>query len=151
MGQQGREILFRGKRLDNGKWVTGFYFLHKDGRVEIWQPGEFILAGRDLGGCWYFVDPATLGQYTGLTDKNGVKIFIGDIVKFKHGGEFDEREIYFRNYAVEFINTFVTYGVRLRNRGIHFPFKQATAMMHDAVVIGNIYDNPELLEDGGKV
>ena len=46
---------------------------------------------------------------------------------------------------VEFINTYVTYGLRLRNGSIHFPFKKATALQHEAEVIGNIYDNPELL------
>lgn len=133
-----REILFRGKRVDDGEWVYGSYWL------DSWSDGEpaHIINAED-----YLVDPATVGQYTGLTDENSVKIFEGDVIKFKHGGEFDEKGVYYRNYAVEFVNTFVTYGLRLRNKSINFPFKQATASTHDAIVVGNIYDNPELLKE----
>ena len=94
------------------------------------------------------IDPETVCQYTGLTDKNGGKIFEGDIVKFRHGGEFSERGMWYRNYVVEYVNTFCTYGLRFRNKSIHFPCKQATVSMHDVEVIGNIFDNPELLKGG---
>lgn len=133
-----REILFRGKRLDNGEWVYGFFW------KDIWGDGESCYIFYD--GEDYPVIPDTVGQYTGLTDENSVKIYDGDIVKFEHGREFDERGIYFRNYVVEFINTYMTYGLRLRNGSIHFTFKQSTATTHDAMVIGNIHDNPELIE-----
>lgn len=132
-----RKILFRGKQEGNGEWVYGLLTI-------MW--GQYHIIDLNDEDVAYPIDPSTVGQFTGLTDKNGTKIFEGDIVKFKHGGEFAEGGIYFRNYAVEFVNTFVTYGLRLRNRSIHFPFKQATAAMHDVEVIGNIHDNPELLE-----
>ena len=143
-----REILFRGQTRRKGEKVR------MDGTpVESnWVYGG-VLQGTGDHSIIYQTEPDiekkvvytdTLGQFTGLTDKNGTKVFEGDIVKFKHGGEFD-KEIYYRNYAVEFINTYVTYGLRLRNRSIHFPFKKATALQHDAEVIGSIYDNPELL------
>jgi uncharacterized phage protein (TIGR01671 family) len=153
-----RDILFRAKAINrdsidgrcrrtdykNGDWVYGL--ITKPYNEEYDFPAEM----RNTDGVTGIeVDYKTIGQFTGLTDKNGTKVFEGDIVKFKHGGEFD-KEIYYRNYAVEFINTYVTYGLRLRNRSIHFPFKKATASQHDAEVIGNIYDNPELIGDVDK-
>ena len=76
-----REILFRGKRVDNGEWITGYYIKanhhwHSQGIHEDWFVVDTIQNG---GWCnvrgKYAIIPETIGQYTGLTDKNGTKIF----------------------------------------------------------------------------
>ncbi len=66
-----REILFRGKRVNNGEWVYGDISQHKNGKV-------FIKTGSAIHS--YEVDPSAVAQYTDVTDKNGVKIFEGDRV-----------------------------------------------------------------------
>lgn len=96
-------------------------------------------------------------QYTGLKEKNGTEIYEGDIVIFNHiKDEYPEVEnIFFHNvnrteyqkkYVAEFCNTYYRYGLRFRNGSTHFMVVQATITNHNVEVIGNIYENPELLE-----
>ena len=141
-----REILFRGKRLDNGEWVEGF--LIHDEFCNTFIPYIGYLMGDDTDVTE--VIPATVGQYTGLTDKNGKKIFEGDIVKTHYANA----------PKCDFVETVVFHNGKfcaLTNNGggkqwaplwdgvphVHF---DKSVYMDSVEVIGNIHDKPELLE-----
>lgn len=89
-------------------------------------------------------------------DWKGKEIYEWDIVSFTHNIEILKNRLlmipsvyeeYTRNYVVEFVNTYCTYGLRARNKSIHFKLSQATINTHNVKVIGNIHDNSELLEE----
>lgn len=131
-----REILFRGKDFGviNHIWCFGSLDTTEDDRAIIIYPDRF---GNK---CRIIVDPKTVGQYTGLKDKNGTKIFEGDIVDVLY-------DVNYIGVATERIGVFevVHNGCFMGQKGnvrYHFiPSDKCT-------VIGNIYDNPELL--GGE-
>ena len=133
-----REILFRGKRVDNGEWVIGYYVQKQDPLLVGVAYHCILTQEKDSCGClmstvsWYKVIPESIGQYTGLTDKNGKKIFEGDIVTMPaYLGGRHKAVVYFKNgkFAVD---------------GSHYYFKDIAPKNME--VIGNIHDNPKLLE-----
>ena len=141
-----REILFRGKRIDNGELVEGAFLNDRDGAFYV-CPAVSDISYGDSGarrsiGCWYKVDPSTVGQYTGLNDKNGKRIFEGDIVDGHCHSAWSHRlqrcDIAYgrdgfeaRNHIDGVDSDYYTYRVLFSK---------------DVVIIGNIHDNPELLE-----
>ena len=125
-----REILFRGKW--DGEWIVGDYTSTTDGTVK----QHFIIDERRHT---YVVDPETVGQYTGMNDKAGRRIFEGDIIKaVMNGGNYDQYEFPLGQVVFEH-GAFC-----LRDRRETTPLCSfAPAVSFE--IIGNIYDTPELL------
>lgn len=132
-----REILFRGKRVDNGEWIQGDivqFPVHGVVRIVEQEPSY-----KDAE-----VDSDTVGQYTGLTDKNGRKIFEGDIIHLKYSQVFFGGE-YFGEYTAEVSykeGCFITDGI---NNGGEIETPLSGFDNDELEIIGNIHDNPELL------
>lgn len=139
-----REILFRGKRIDNGEWVYGDLEQYKfiPQYLDISELEPFCCISEDatqlaFGGN-FSVIKESVGQYTGLTDKNGTKIFEGDIVKLDSGNE---------NYVVYYDEKHARYDISTEDSDIEFGGIAWWKFIGGAVeVIGNIYDNPKLLD-----
>ena len=128
-----KEILFRGKRLDNGAWETGSLVIV---RMDC-HDAQYYIADK-MTGYHTPVDPSTVGQYTGLKDKHGKRIFEGDIAKVLQGKDRDIAYVGFENGA------FMLYP---KTGNIY----ERTLWEYwyndwDVEVIGNITDNQELLE-----
>ena len=147
-----REILFKAKRVDNGEWVEGALF---DG-IKYCVIGQTIKFSPYIENeckiVGFNVDRKTICQYTGLTDKNGNKIWENDVVKKHFYTDYDafaNSEEYVG--VVKFIDcAWVVETVREKNKCIR-PIFEAMAYSQDVKyfeVIGNIFDNPELL--GGR-
>ena len=158
-----REILFRGKRIDDGKWIEGYYVKALD------MYDEEIHVIMDLDAVFYpygdvtgrnLVDPETICQYTGLTDKNGKKIWENDIL-MGHGNREDLVKVVYGEFPV--INAETLEAVD-KVIGWHYeviptdalskcepfcfpmPLTEEYVKICEFEVVGNVFDNPELLE-----
>lgn len=152
-----REIKFRGKRVDNGEWVYGYYF------------PDMLKKTHDSTVTWAFikeydyenaksitqeVHKETVGQYTGLKDKNGKEIYEGDILKCKStkstGDGYFNHDIttFYRNSVVEWWQSFSNIGYRLRSKdGSTMMIKPSSLSKMEVEVIGNIFQDGDLLRD----
>ena len=129
-----REILFRGKKNNSGEWVYGNLF-----NPDKSDTPTQICMGTHIVRICYEIDTETVGQYTGLTDMNGKKVFEGDIIKCKVH-EMNGYRV--RRGVVEY------HGVGfIMNLDPNSWYDQKN-ISFDCEVIGNIYDNPELLKSG---
>jgi uncharacterized phage protein (TIGR01671 family) len=127
-----REILFRGKQVDNSEWFYGYYFT---------SPAYIILPAKEKSFAFTCaeVDPITVGQFTGLIDKNGKKIFEGDIVKghFYYGFPCERHRLI---GTIKFVSpTFEVCGVK--------QYEGERQLLNASFeVIGSVCDNPEMLK-----
>ena len=138
-----REILFRAKRIDNGEWVSGYYVYDYAHNAHFIFKNQLVCPNCindrriDYSVCDYEIDPDTFCQYTGLTDKNGKRIWENDIVEDKRFNGF--YKIVFRvrdgGWYVENINS-----------GALFRIIERTSCQYERC--GNIFDTPELMKGG---
>ncbi len=132
-----REILFRAKRIDDGEWVEGFLFSTNE-HTYIAYPNQFdddlFLSPKEI---FIEVDPKTVCQYTGLTDKNGRKIFEGDIVRYTDEviGKEKVEEVEYNETHAAFCR------IHKSEMGLQYLFTDES-IANRCEVIGNIYDNP---------
>ena len=132
-----REILFRGKRIFNSKWVEGFMYSQ---HFPLEFRDDFYIRCYDTD---YLVLPETVGQYTGLTDRNGKRIFEGDICKFKRFNDVHIGKVVFNVTTASFI---MWYQPIVGAYGEKATQKMLLSVCDNIEVVGNIHDNPELLE-----
>lgn len=134
-----REILFRGKRMDNGEWVHGYYvcrykflkdvFQHMIAYREFERPSNLLYAE---------INPETVGQFIGLYDANGNWLFEGDIIKGDQGPA----------YVIEYGEGIAGYLARAAEESTWTPSMNAGTMKNYRI-IGNRWDNPELMGKEG--
>lgn len=135
-----RQIKFRGKRLENGEWVYGSLVSIHDTAIIVedcdfsWNPDT------DITAFWFDkkeneVDPATVGQYTGLKDKNGKEIYEGDVLRWFVNDLISTAPVEYRDGAFWMVRDINT-GHGVWNDWLRGEYE----------IFGNIHDNPELLK-----
>lgn len=133
-----RDILFRGKTLGLKKWIYGDLTHYGSNGAQIWMRSENMERWN------YAVDPETVGQYTGLLDMNGTKIFEGDIIESHYDDMYPENatfeEVVFRGGA---------WRLAWNGHSDSDPLRKDDICDY-GIVVGNIHDNPELLKGGAE-
>ena len=131
-----REILFKAKRLGNGEWVEGLLTV-------MWR--QYHVINPNDENTAYPIDEKTICQYTGLTDKNGKKIFEGDVCSFADFHSGSDVETYCEGvWSYEGCQLFISDRLSCETEDLICEGK------FDGIIIGNIHDNPELLEGGSE-
>lgn len=149
-----REIKFRGKNLNTKEWVYGDLLQWNDGEIAIGVHGQFIDDGYHFNENYDktpYVDETTVGQYTGLKDKNVKEIYEGDLIKAPSGRiyavifstwKYEEKREFFK-----VIDIYEHTGWCISLDGVN-PCGLLDSEVCQGSVIGSVYDNPELLKGG---
>lgn len=120
-----REILFRGKSAVDNEWVEGYYFKTQIGEKEVHCITPF---DKYVDRRIYQIIPETVGQYTGLTDRNGTRIFEGDIVEYEG-----------KRYRIDYLTHYARFSaVKPNTVFCVFAYQRGE-------VIGNVHDDPEMI------
>lgn len=135
-----REILFRGK-LNNGKWAYGNLEVKKQGMCIV-TPNDMII------GSYGQVIPETVGQYTGLTDKNGTKIFEWDIVESRASKNKEDWKMWLIGFSDGSFCFNRKIPKKRKRRYEQNLLCEDEVELYGLVIVGNIHDNPELLKGG---
>lgn len=121
-----REILFRGKRIDNGEWIYGYYC---KAEMHGHSGEEYFIIEYSCDGAQYRVSPFSVGQYSGMADCNGTRVFEGDVVSFR-----DEDGI-----KCEGVVVFNYFRFGIRENPINDCFPLENTEYNSVKIIGNIY------------
>lgn len=145
--------LFRAKRIDNGEWVVGCLINLDDDTYRIATSCLQNEADELLLVCSYDVDPTTICQFTGLVDKNGKKIWENDVVRFQFDNDdcpFPNKDIKKRIGKIFFSDFRASWSIAMGKKGrnvINNDLFKYVQNGNRVEVIGNIYDNPELINE----
>ena len=131
-----REILFRGKRVDNNEWVYGFL-------TQMWAKYHIIDEYNE--NVAYEVAAKTVGQYTGLTDKNGKKIFEGDILRYTWDTLSGEKKSY--TYVISYNDKEARFIGECDSDDLQHLLPTFKYVGERGEVVGNVYDNEEAYND----
>lgn len=153
-----REIKFRAKRLDDGKWDYGYLF---QGNTDKGTPYAFLLKdsryavdnkpqNEDKAVLFFseevaIIDKETIGQYTGLKDKNGKEIYEGDIMEVT-ALDFIDKAKNKKNFVVKYENGFICHIINEPNCWMHLKTAYEK-VCYSLKVIGNIFDNSDLIKE----
>ena len=154
-----REILFRAKRIDNGKWVEGYYLYYKPLMISPLISDEYRHCITTLSGITVFIDPTTLSQFTGWKDSHGNRIFENDIVEIVSTPKTSYKYLMWWNREMNLmeavqLESIYFNGADYSDDNPQFTYETFCLMLQDPwgdfkdiKVIGNLFDNYDIIKE----